>query len=362
MLGIGLCNHASPFGFLLQHLVKRREAFVARGRDLSFFHRLQNSASLLPCVGAFCISARPDIGQKLAEGSGQILLFKKVESLKVQHGKAGGVRKKSAVLLVRKREQLHGSGGIFSALDAVADLSRLQRQLGKELVEHGGFSHARSARKGGDPAVQTRLDVFLQTALDAVGFPSLAKDLKARLAVAICDTLRVFWIEIALGDHHDGLNSVELCNADQLVHRLEYGIGGRGGNRDEQEIEIGHGRTDQGAGAWKDLLDDDSRAVGRGNRLAVGEGKGAVIVQHTNAIAHQKTSLLPQGASAASKEDLAVKGCQRKPFPALHAHGEKTAFSRALKRSSTATERNPSFQTKISSLLPWPQFFCSRFT
>ena len=59
--------------------------------DLSRLDRLQNGAPLLLGMTALGISAIPDEGDKLPKGHGEVLLIKEIKTLKIQHGKAGGI-------------------------------------------------------------------------------------------------------------------------------------------------------------------------------------------------------------------------------------------------------------------------------
>ena len=86
-----------PLGLLFEHLVERKEAFVPRFCDLATLDRLQNGASLFLGMAAFGESAGSDMRQKLAKRQGQILFFKKIEALEIQHCKARGICQKATV-------------------------------------------------------------------------------------------------------------------------------------------------------------------------------------------------------------------------------------------------------------------------
>ena len=261
----------SPLGLLPEDLVQSNKASVPRGGNIPPLHRLQNGAALLLGVGAFCVSARANVRGELSKGGGQILLLKEIEPFKIQHGKAGGVGKKAAVLPLGQRIKLHATGGVFSSLDASADLSRLQLQFGEQSVEQGGFSHARGARKRRDPATEIVLDVLLQP----VGIPiqPLAKDPKARLLVAGADPLGKIRLEVALGDHDHRLNAVELGNRDQLVHRFQNRVGRGGGKSNEQYVQIRHWRTDQRVFSLANAVNGNARAVSGRDHFSPLQGK-----------------------------------------------------------------------------------------
>ena len=86
----------------------------------------KDRTAILLGVGALGVAALPDVGLELSKGQRKILFFKKVEAFKIEHGKAGRVGKIAAVILICERIKLGDARGVFSALDATADLSRLQ--------------------------------------------------------------------------------------------------------------------------------------------------------------------------------------------------------------------------------------------
>ena len=184
----------------------------------------EDCASFLFCVGALGIAALPDVGRKLPEGQGQVLFFKKVEAFKVEHCKAGSVRKVAAVFPIGQGIELGDTRGVLSALDAAADLSRLQLQIWEQAIEERGLANARCARKGGDGSAADLGNAFLKCC-DGHSLPH-AKDLKARAAVDIGKPLCHIGRELAFGNDNYGLDVVVLGNGDKLVHRFKHGIGG----------------------------------------------------------------------------------------------------------------------------------------
>ena len=86
----------------------------------------EDGATVLFGVGALGVAALPDVGRKLPECEWEILFFKKVEAFKIQHRKAGGVGKIAAIVGIGQGIELGDTRCVLSALDAAADLTRLQ--------------------------------------------------------------------------------------------------------------------------------------------------------------------------------------------------------------------------------------------
>ena len=115
-----------PFCLFLQHLIKREEALMSRFGNSTVLDGGKDCATLLFGVGALGVAALPDVGRELPKRQGEILFFKKVEAFKIEHGKTGGICKIATVVLLGQRIKLGDTRGVFSALNAAADLSRLQ--------------------------------------------------------------------------------------------------------------------------------------------------------------------------------------------------------------------------------------------
>ena len=104
---------------------------MARFGNGAIFDSGKDGATFLFGVGALGIAALPDVRRELPEGEWEILFFKKVEAFKIEHGKTGCIGKITAIVRIGQGIQLGNTCGVFSAFDAVADLTRLEFQSGE---------------------------------------------------------------------------------------------------------------------------------------------------------------------------------------------------------------------------------------
>ena len=74
-----------PAVLLLQNIVKREKALVARRRDPSLSQLFENGTALLLGMRTFSITAITYTVVKLPEGFGQVLLREKVEPFEIEH-------------------------------------------------------------------------------------------------------------------------------------------------------------------------------------------------------------------------------------------------------------------------------------
>ena len=82
--------------FLFQFCIQLKVAVMTGSRYITLFDRFQNSAALLFCVAALCISAMADIFIKLTENIWQIVKGIEIKTLEIYHRKAWRVGKISA--------------------------------------------------------------------------------------------------------------------------------------------------------------------------------------------------------------------------------------------------------------------------
>ena len=216
---------------------------------------------------AACIAAFSDIRCEFPESVEQIFFFKEIEPHKIQHGKAGGVGEITGIRSVGQREELHGTCGVPSALNFLADSAGLQGEVRKQHVQKRGFSHTGCAGKGGDFSVQ----VCLYVAADRVRSGTVpAADGKygeagARIDVKnLCSPVRV---QLAFSDDDDRFDMIVFQDAEQLVGHIRHGSGGCCGKADKTEIKIGKRWTDQRIAAGEDGCDHHVRPVGNGHAV-----------------------------------------------------------------------------------------------
>ena len=88
-----------PFSFLFEDFVKGAKTLVTGGRDVAALDCLNDGAALLFGVTALGVAAGPafQVGNKLAESVGQVVLGKKIKSLKIEERKAGCIGKIAAI-------------------------------------------------------------------------------------------------------------------------------------------------------------------------------------------------------------------------------------------------------------------------
>ena len=80
-----------PRASLVQFMVKSQVAFVAAFGNFSFRYCFQNAATVFGLMGAFRVTAMPEMLLEFRKGKCQIILFHEKEMLKIKKGKTGRV-------------------------------------------------------------------------------------------------------------------------------------------------------------------------------------------------------------------------------------------------------------------------------
>ena len=89
---------------------------------VSVFNCLYYGTAVLLCVGAFGVPAFSDVPLKIPHSVNELILFKEIKALEVQHRKSRSVCDIAAIGAVGKGEEHNLTGGMPSSLYLSADL------------------------------------------------------------------------------------------------------------------------------------------------------------------------------------------------------------------------------------------------
>ena len=96
---------------------------MARGLDPTVIHLLNYRASFFAKVRTFCVFAFSYAISELSEAARKLVVGKKVESRKVEHREAGGIRKPEHAAAYVYRIEFNVACGVTTALSLSADAS-----------------------------------------------------------------------------------------------------------------------------------------------------------------------------------------------------------------------------------------------
>ena len=165
------------------------------------------------------------------------------------------------------------AGGVLAAADLLADVSRGEVQALKNGVEEGGLPRPRGSRHGGDLALQLGMGEVGEGLHPLSRVAGQDEGTVAHLPVEGGDLGGALGGQLALAHDDHGLDTVELQDGQQLIHCGDIGIGGGGGDDHQHHVQIGQRGADQAVFAGENIVDHQTRALGRGDNGAVHYGK-----------------------------------------------------------------------------------------